>query len=67
MCDRLREPVASLVEAVGVEDRPDQRGQQPVLVLAGVAEAVPEEVHGAALPAAAEHLRDCGLQSGVGV
>jgi hypothetical protein len=52
---------------VGVEDRPDQRAEQPVLVLAGVAEAVPEEVDGAALPGAAEDLRDRCLQAGVGV
>ena len=34
---------------------------------AGVAEAVSEEVHGAALPGAAEDLGDRGLQAGVGV
>jgi hypothetical protein len=38
-----------------------------VLVLAGVAETVPEEVDGAALPAAAEDLGDRGLQAGVRV
>ena len=32
-----------------------------------MAEAVAQEVHGAALPGAAEHLRDRGLQPGVGV
>jgi hypothetical protein len=32
-----------------------------------VAEAVSEEVHGAALPGAAQHLRDRGLQGGVGI
>ena len=52
---------------LGVEDRADQRAQQAVLVLAGVAEAVAQEVHGAALPGAAEDLRDRGLQAGVGV
>jgi hypothetical protein len=67
VCDRLREPVAGLVEAVGVEDRPDQRRQQPMLVLSGVAEAVAQEVDGAALPATAEHLGDRRLQARVRV
>ena len=67
MRDRFREPVARLGERVGVEDRADQRAQQPVLVLAGVAEAVAQEVHGAALPGAAEDLGDRGLQPGVRV
>jgi hypothetical protein len=52
---------------VGVEDRADQRRQQPVLIAAGVAEAVAQEVHGAALPGATQDLRDRGLQPGVGV
>jgi hypothetical protein len=65
--DCLGELVAGAGEILGVEDRADQRGQQPVLVLAGVAEAVSEEVHGAALPGAAQHLRDRGLQGGVGI
>jgi Histidine kinase-like ATPase domain len=38
-----------------------------MLVLAGMAEAVAQEVHGAALPAAAEDLRDRGLQPGMRV
>ena len=37
------------------------------MVAPGVAEAVPEEVHGAALPGATEDLRDRGLQAGVRV
>ena len=52
MRDRLGEPVARLVEVLGVEDRPDHRRQQPVLVLAGMPEAVSEEVNRAALPGA---------------
>ena len=56
-----------MLERVGGEDRADQRGQQTVLVLAGVAEAVPEKVDGAALPAAAQDLRDRRLQPGVRV
>ena len=67
MRDGLREPIARRGQVVGVEDRPDQRGQQAVLVLAGVPEAVAQEVDGAALPGAAEDLRDRGLQAGVGV
>jgi hypothetical protein len=43
--DRLREPIAGLGERVGVEDRADQRREQAVLVAAGVAEAVAQEVH----------------------
>jgi hypothetical protein len=50
-----------------IEDRSDQRGQQAVLVAAGVAETVAQEVHRAALPGAAEHLRDRRLEPGVGV
>ena len=65
--DGLGEPVARLGERAGVEDRPDQRGQQVVLVAACVPEAVPQEVHRAALPGAAEHLRDGRLEPGVGV
>ena len=38
-----------------------------MLVLAGVAEAVPEEVHGAALPGAAQEAGDRGLEPLVGV
>jgi hypothetical protein len=63
MRDRFREPVARLRLRVGVEDRPDQRGQQPVLIAPGVAEAVPEEVDRAAPPAAAQDLGDRRLQA----
>jgi hypothetical protein len=65
--DGLGEPVARLRERVGVEDRADQRGQQPVLIAAGVTETVPEEVDSAALPAAAQDLCDRALQTGVRV
>ena len=67
MRDGFGEPVARLRLRVGVEDRPDQRRQQAVLVLAGVSEAVSEEVDGAALPAAAEDLGDRGVQASVSV
>jgi hypothetical protein len=52
---------------VGVEDRADQRTQQPVLIAASVPQAVPEEVHRAALPRRAQHLGDRVLQALVGV
>jgi hypothetical protein len=42
--DRLGQAVARLARRVGLEDRAEQRRQETVLVLAGVAEAVPEEV-----------------------
>jgi hypothetical protein len=63
MRDRLRQAV----ERVGVEDRPDQRRQQPVPILADVTETVPEEAHGTALPPASEDLGDRGPQASVGV
>jgi hypothetical protein len=50
--DRVGEPGPRLLVAVGLEDRPDHGAQGAVLVLARVAEHVPEEVHGAALPRA---------------
>ena len=67
MRDGFGEPIARLLEVLGVEDRPDQRRQQPVLVLASVPEAVPEEVDGAALPGAPEDLRDRSFQPGMRV
>jgi hypothetical protein len=45
-----------------VEDRPDQGGQEAVLIAAGVAEAVSEEVDAAALPGAAKEARDRRLE-----
>jgi hypothetical protein len=65
--DCLGERVAGAGEIGGVEDRANQRRQEPVLVLARVAEAVSEEVHRAALPRRAQHLGDRVLQSLVGV
>jgi hypothetical protein len=64
MRDRFGEPVARLGERVGVEDRPDQRREQPVLIAARVAQAVTQEVNGAALPSAAQDPCDRGLQAG---
>jgi hypothetical protein len=65
--DRFGELVARRGKVLGVEDRADQRGQQPVLIAARVPQAVSEEVHRAALPGRAEDLGDRVLQSLVGV
>src|SRR5215203_5122797 len=62
MRDRFREPVTRLGERVGVEDRSDQRRQQPVLVFARVPQTVTQEVHGAPLPGAPEHLAIAALR-----
>jgi hypothetical protein len=44
MRNRFGQAIAGLREAVGIEDWADQRCQQPVLIAAGVAETVSEEV-----------------------
>jgi len=67
LADRFAEPAAGAFAGVGVEDRPDQRGQDTVLVFAGVAETVSEEVHGAALPGRPEHLGQRCLEARVSV
>src|SRR3954447_7239188 len=67
MRDRVGEAIAGLLKGVGVKDRADQRAEQAVLVFAGMAEAVAQEVDGAALPGAAQDVRDRGLQAGVSV
>jgi hypothetical protein len=54
------EPVARLLSGGGVEDRADQRREHAVLVAAGMAQEVSQEVHGSALPRCAEHLRQRG-------
>src|SRR5215211_1564 len=63
----LAEPFARLLAGVGLEDRPNQRGQQSVLVAAGVAEAVAQEVHRAALPGTAKQPGDRRLEPLVGI
>jgi hypothetical protein len=55
-----------VVRQLEADDAVD-RGLELPRPLAGVPEAVSEEVDGAALPGAAEHLRDRGLQPAVGV
>ena len=61
--DCLTDQLARLDTVVGVEDRADQRRDHPLLLLADVAERLAQEVDGAALPGAAEHLRDRVLQA----
>jgi hypothetical protein len=56
-----------LGDGVGGEDRPDQRAEQAMLVLAGMTETVAEEVDRAALPGALADRGDRGLQTGVRV
>src|SRR4051794_462269 len=66
-CARPRRAIARLFERVGGEDRARQCPEQAVLVFAGMPEAVTQEMHGAALPRAAQDLGDRGLQAGVRV
>ena len=65
--DGVAESAAGFVAGAGGEDLADDGAQRVVLVLAGVATKVAEEVHGAALPWCAEHRRQRGLQAGVRV
>jgi len=65
--DGGRESIARFLAGSGVEDGADERGQNTVLVFAGVAQAVTEEVHRAALPRRPEHLRQRRLQARVGI
>src|SRR5215211_2174657 len=65
--ERLADVLACLVAAVGAEERAQQRGQHRLLLAAGVAQCFAQEVDAAALPGAAEQLRDRLLQTGVRV
>jgi hypothetical protein len=65
--ERVACELARGVAVVGVEDRPQERGDHPLLVFAHVPERLAEEVDRAALPGAVQGLRDRGLQAGVGV
>jgi hypothetical protein len=67
LVDDLGQPPSGLVGRGGGEDPADRAGDQRLLRPADVAEHVAEEVDGAALPRAAQHLADRGLQAGVGV
>jgi hypothetical protein len=67
LADDLAEPLAGLRLRGSGEDAADGTGDQRLLGAADVAEHVPVEVDGAALPRTAEHLGDGGLEAGVGV
>jgi hypothetical protein len=67
LLDHLGQPDAGLASRGGGEDPADRAGDQRLLRPADVAEHVAQEVHGAALPRAAQHLGDRGLEAGVGV
>jgi hypothetical protein len=45
LADGIAEPAAGFVAIGGGEDRPDNGPERVVLVLAGVATEIPEEVH----------------------
>jgi hypothetical protein len=65
--DGVAKSRAGFVAVAGGEDLANDGAQRVVLVLAGMAAKVAEEVHGAALPRRAEHLRQRCLQAGVPV
>ena len=53
-----------MVDRVSAKDRPDQRRQQAALVRIGIPKSIAQEMDVAALPGAAERLRDRCFQSG---
>ena len=61
------EPLARFLARAGLEDAADGGGDHRLLALGAMAEHVPEEVHAAALPRAAEDLADRGPQALVAV
>ncbi len=65
--ERIADSVLRLLARLGVEERAQERCHHPLLVLAHVPERLAQEVHAAALPGAAKHLRERLLQAGVGV
>jgi hypothetical protein len=67
LVDDLAQPLACLDGRGGGEDPADRARHQRLLGAADVAEHVSEEVDGAALPAAAQHLADRVLQALMGV
>jgi hypothetical protein len=67
LLDDLAQPRSGLGGGGGGEDPADRAGDQRLLGPADMAEHVPEEVGGTALPGTAQHLPDCGLEAGVGV
>jgi hypothetical protein len=59
-------PIAlGILEVLGVEDLAQGGGDHVALALLAVAVHVADEVHGAALPRASEHLGDRGLEAEV--
>jgi hypothetical protein len=67
LLDDLPEPRSGLGGRGGGEDPADGARHQRLLRASEVAEHVAQEVDGAALPATAQHLRDRGLEAGMGV
>jgi hypothetical protein len=65
--DDLTEPFMGLGQAGGLEDPADRGGDHGLVGLADVAEHVAQEVHGAALPWAAEHFGDRLSETLVGI
>ncbi len=63
----IADELASSLARVGVEGRPEQCRDHPLLVFADVAERLAQEVHRAALPGAAEYLPDRLLEAGMRV
>jgi hypothetical protein len=67
LVDDLAQTIARLGGRGGGEDAADRARHQWLLGPGDVAEHVTQEMDGAALPPAAEHLADRGLEAGVGV
>jgi hypothetical protein len=67
MGDGVLEQPPGLGKRVGAEDRADRRSDQLLQILGAVAQGVAQEMHGAALPWSAQHLRDRLLEAFVGV
>jgi hypothetical protein len=65
--DDLGKPLVCLTMRGGGEDATDRAGDKRLLGPGDVAEHVAQEMDGAALPGAAQHLGDRGLEAGVGV
>jgi hypothetical protein len=63
----VTDELARKLTGVGVEERADQRRQHRLLLAARVPRRFAEEMDAAALPGAAEHLRDRSLEAGVRV
>jgi hypothetical protein len=59
----LAQQPPGVLKVGGAEDGADRRPDQLLEVLAAVPEGVTEEVHGAALPGATQHLGDRGLEA----